>query len=144
MIEPSLIGLWNSREGIFGSDLRQFERRLHHPVDGLRAKSRWSRYSRRAVRKNTRTPMDLDPASLRVSTCPRRTTVENSSPSRTTASAAVAPLAIARRHDVCAPGILRIGFDVSGLAFLQLLALIKLFTTMARGLFQRLLQHCSS
>src|SRR5271155_2501916 len=40
--------------------------------------------------------MDLDPDSLRVSTWPRRTTVENSSPSRTTHSAAVAPPFMAR------------------------------------------------
>src|SRR5271163_2994601 len=41
--------------------------------------------------------MDRDPDSLRVSTWPRRTSVENSSPSRTTHSAAVAPPFMARR-----------------------------------------------
>jgi hypothetical protein len=46
--------------------------------------------------KKTRTPMAREPDSLSVSTWPRRTTVENSSPSRTTHSAAVAPLLIAR------------------------------------------------
>ena len=40
--------------------------------------------------KKTRTPMNLEPDSLRVSTWPRRTRVENSLPSRTTHSAAVA------------------------------------------------------
>src|SRR5262249_5816185 len=41
--------------------------------------------------------MDFDPDSFRVSTWPRRTSVENSSPSRITHSAAVAPASIARR-----------------------------------------------
>src|ERR1700693_3725982 len=41
--------------------------------------------------------MEREPASFNVSTCPKRTRVENSSPSRTTHSAAVAPPAIARR-----------------------------------------------
>src|SRR5271168_2968698 len=41
--------------------------------------------------------MDRDPDSFRVSTWPRRTSVENSSPSRTTHSAAVAPPFMARR-----------------------------------------------
>src|SRR5579871_5573888 len=40
--------------------------------------------------------MDLEPDSFRVSTWPRRTRVENSSPSRTTHSAAVAPPFMAR------------------------------------------------
>src|SRR5450755_4319658 len=40
--------------------------------------------------------MDFDPDSFSVSTWPRRTRVENSSPSRTTHSAAVAPPAMAR------------------------------------------------
>src|SRR5271170_4794713 len=47
--------------------------------------------------EKTRTPMDLDPDSLSVSTWPRRTSVENPSPSRTTHSAAVAPPFMARR-----------------------------------------------
>src|SRR5258707_1076884 len=47
--------------------------------------------------KNTRTPIDREPASFSVSTCPSRTTVENSSPSRTTHSAAEAPPCMARR-----------------------------------------------
>src|SRR5208283_3932862 len=47
--------------------------------------------------KKTRTPMAREPDSFRVSTWPRRTTVENSSPSRTTHSAAVAPPFMARR-----------------------------------------------
>src|SRR5580704_1251598 len=47
--------------------------------------------------RKTRTPIDRDPDSLSVSTCPRRTSVENSSPSRTTHSAAVAPPFMARR-----------------------------------------------
>src|SRR5271165_3587646 len=46
---------------------------------------------------NTRTPMDREPDSFSVSTWPRRTSVENSSPSRTTHSAAVAPPFIAWR-----------------------------------------------
>src|SRR5215469_8102430 len=46
--------------------------------------------------KKTRTPTALDPDSLSVSTWPSRTTVENSSPSRTTHSAADAPHAVAR------------------------------------------------
>src|SRR6185436_15531012 len=46
--------------------------------------------------KNTRTPMAFDPDSFRVSTWPRRTRVENSSPSRMTHSAAVAPFCMAR------------------------------------------------
>src|SRR5271166_5154943 len=41
--------------------------------------------------------MALDPDSFRVSTSPRRTTVENSLPSMATASAAVAPPCMARR-----------------------------------------------
>src|SRR5579871_4940809 len=41
--------------------------------------------------------MDLEPDSFKVSTWPRRTRVENSSPSRTTHSAAVAPECMARR-----------------------------------------------
>src|SRR6266446_1653218 len=41
--------------------------------------------------------MAREPDSFRVSTWPRRTTVENSSPSRTTHSAAVAPPFVARR-----------------------------------------------
>src|SRR5271157_1597239 len=40
--------------------------------------------------------MAREPDSFNVSTCPRRTVVENSSPSRTTHSAAVAPPLIAR------------------------------------------------
>src|SRR6185312_12153786 len=44
----------------------------------------------------TRSPMPREPASFKVSTSPMRTTVENSAPSRTTASAAVAPPLIAR------------------------------------------------
>src|SRR5271165_1089364 len=40
--------------------------------------------------------MAREPDSFNVSTCPRRTVVENSSPSRTTHSAAVAPPFIAR------------------------------------------------
>src|SRR6185437_13934888 len=47
--------------------------------------------------KNTRMPMAFDPDSFRVSTWPRRTRVENSSPSRMTHSAALAPCCIARR-----------------------------------------------
>ena len=47
--------------------------------------------------KKTRTPIAREPDSLSVSTCPSRTRVENSSPSRTTHSAAVAPPFIARR-----------------------------------------------
>src|SRR6185369_14653995 len=39
----------------------------------------------------TRRPIALEPASFRVSTSPMRTSVENSDPSRTTDSAAVAP-----------------------------------------------------
>src|SRR5690349_6898321 len=46
--------------------------------------------------------MDLEPDSLRVSTWPKRTSVENSSPSRTTHSAAVAPPAMARATMSCA------------------------------------------
>jgi len=46
--------------------------------------------------KKTRTPMAREPDSFSVSTWPSRTTVENSSPSRTTHSAAVAPPFIAR------------------------------------------------
>src|SRR5215475_5702486 len=42
-------------------------------------------------------PTAREPDSFRVSTCPRRTVVENSSPSRTIASVADAPPAIARR-----------------------------------------------
>src|SRR6266403_1773751 len=41
--------------------------------------------------------MEREPASFNVSTWPKRTRVENSSPSRTTHSAAVAPPAMARR-----------------------------------------------
>src|ERR1700685_4200511 len=40
--------------------------------------------------------MEREPDSFRVSTWPRRTSVENSSPSRTTHSAAVAPPVMAR------------------------------------------------
>src|ERR1035437_7122856 len=47
--------------------------------------------------KKTRTPMAREPDSFSVSTWPSRTTVENSSPSRTTHSAAVAPPSVARR-----------------------------------------------
>src|SRR5271166_1422725 len=43
-----------------------------------------------------RTPIEREPDSLRVSTCPRRTVVENSSPSRTTHSAEDAPDFMAR------------------------------------------------
>src|SRR6476620_7413158 len=46
--------------------------------------------------RNVRNPMARDPDSLSVSTSPMRTTVENSEPSRTTASAAVAPPFLAR------------------------------------------------
>ena len=46
--------------------------------------------------KKTRTPIDREPDSFSVSTWPSRTSVENSSPSRTTHSAAVAPPFIAR------------------------------------------------
>src|ERR1039457_7014095 len=46
--------------------------------------------------KKTRTPMAREPDSFSVSTWPRRTTVENSSPSRTTHSAAVAPAFMTR------------------------------------------------
>src|ERR1700676_4879768 len=47
-------------------------------------------------------PIAFDPDSFRVSTCPRRTTMENSSPSRTTHSAAVAPPDMVRRTISCA------------------------------------------
>src|SRR6185503_3456733 len=47
--------------------------------------------------KKTRTPMAFDPDSFKVSTWPRRTRVENSSPSRMTHSAALAPCCMARR-----------------------------------------------
>src|ERR1700722_2821175 len=46
--------------------------------------------------KKTRTPIAREPDSFRVSTWPNRTTVENSSPSRTTHSAAEAPPLMAR------------------------------------------------
>src|SRR5262249_45480992 len=46
--------------------------------------------------RNTRRPKPRDPASFSVSTWPRRTTVENSVPSRAMASAALAPDFIAR------------------------------------------------
>src|SRR5215469_4114594 len=47
--------------------------------------------------KKTRMPMALEPDSFSVSTCPRRTKVENSSPSRMTHSAELAPPETARR-----------------------------------------------
>src|SRR6267154_4882514 len=51
---------------------------------------------------NARSPIARDPDSFSVSTSPIRTTVENSEPSRTTASAAVAPDFIARETTLVA------------------------------------------
>src|SRR4029077_5407152 len=52
--------------------------------------------------RNVRRPMARDPDSFSVSTSPIRTTGENSEPSRTTASAAVAPAFIARETTLAA------------------------------------------
>ena len=86
------IPLNGSSEVIFASSSAEFSmrsRRFAGEVAGIGAGG--------ALPWKTRTPMDLEPASFNVSTWPRRTSVENSSPSRTTHSAAVAPPAMARR-----------------------------------------------
>jgi hypothetical protein len=91
---PKRLHLRQTGKGIFGCDPGQIDRAKpwgeKSLVDALAV--RWDLLDP----KKTRRPIPRAPDSLSVSTCPKRTRLENSSPSCTITSTSLAPAASAR------------------------------------------------